>query len=252
MHFHLPKPLHGWREFTGEVGIIVIGVLIALGAEALVEHWHWNHQVELSNQAFKDELLANAWNGYERLAIQPCLQGRLRDLAAQLNADNGEWQAMPERFKGAKRFYSAVLPTVYRPPTRPVFSDAWRNALADGTVNHLDHHTSQSLSSAYQSANSFAALEGEEGAIETKLSPLGSDRHLDDRTRIEMVQTIAELDRLNGLLVTETTDMFAAIRHANLGISKAEVDQTRSEVVETQRDYRGACVTAPQLDLGAR
>ena len=33
MHFHLPKPLHGWREFLGEVGIIVIGVLIALGAE---------------------------------------------------------------------------------------------------------------------------------------------------------------------------------------------------------------------------
>jgi len=32
MHFHLPKPLHGWREFAGEVGIIVIGVLIVLGA----------------------------------------------------------------------------------------------------------------------------------------------------------------------------------------------------------------------------
>ena len=30
MHFHFPKPLHGWREFVGEVGIIVIGVLIAL------------------------------------------------------------------------------------------------------------------------------------------------------------------------------------------------------------------------------
>ena len=22
MHFRLPKPLHGWREFAGEVGII--------------------------------------------------------------------------------------------------------------------------------------------------------------------------------------------------------------------------------------
>ena len=37
MHVHLPKPLHGWREFTGEVGIIVLGVLIALGAEQVVE-----------------------------------------------------------------------------------------------------------------------------------------------------------------------------------------------------------------------
>jgi hypothetical protein len=36
MHVHLPKPLHGWRAFVGEVGIIVIGVLIALGAEQVV------------------------------------------------------------------------------------------------------------------------------------------------------------------------------------------------------------------------
>ena len=24
MHFHLPKPLHGWREFLGEVGILLV------------------------------------------------------------------------------------------------------------------------------------------------------------------------------------------------------------------------------------
>lgn len=28
MEVHLPKPLHGWREFVGEVGIIVLGVLM--------------------------------------------------------------------------------------------------------------------------------------------------------------------------------------------------------------------------------
>jgi hypothetical protein len=38
MHFHLPKPLHGWREFAGEVGIIVLGVLIALGAGVLLRY----------------------------------------------------------------------------------------------------------------------------------------------------------------------------------------------------------------------
>lgn len=40
MHFHLPKPLHGWREFAGEVGIIVIGVLIALSAEQFAEFFN--------------------------------------------------------------------------------------------------------------------------------------------------------------------------------------------------------------------
>ena len=44
MHFHLPKPLHGWREFIGEVGIIVVGVLVALTAEQLVEAAHWRSE----------------------------------------------------------------------------------------------------------------------------------------------------------------------------------------------------------------
>jgi hypothetical protein len=45
MHVHLPKPLHGWREFAGEVGVIVIGVMIALGAQQLLEDWHWRSEV---------------------------------------------------------------------------------------------------------------------------------------------------------------------------------------------------------------
>lgn len=30
MHVHMPKPLHGWRASIGEVGIIVLGVLMLL------------------------------------------------------------------------------------------------------------------------------------------------------------------------------------------------------------------------------
>ena len=41
MHIHLPKPIHGWREFVSEVGIIVVGILLALTAEQFVENWHW-------------------------------------------------------------------------------------------------------------------------------------------------------------------------------------------------------------------
>ena len=44
MHVHLPKPLHGWRAFVGEVGIIVIGVLIALAAEQVAEDWRWHRK----------------------------------------------------------------------------------------------------------------------------------------------------------------------------------------------------------------
>ena len=45
MHFHLPKPIHGWRAFVGEVAIIVLGVLIALGAEQAVQSIEWREKV---------------------------------------------------------------------------------------------------------------------------------------------------------------------------------------------------------------
>jgi len=56
MHFHLPKPLHGWREFAGEVGIIVLGVLIALGAEQAVEDWQWHNKVAIVRKSLIGEL----------------------------------------------------------------------------------------------------------------------------------------------------------------------------------------------------
>jgi hypothetical protein len=55
-HFHIPKPLHGWREFAGEVGIIVLGVLIALGAEQVVEELQWRHKVAVVRNSLTGEL----------------------------------------------------------------------------------------------------------------------------------------------------------------------------------------------------
>jgi hypothetical protein len=55
MHVHLPKPLHGWREFAGEVGIIVVGVLIALGAEQVVETIHWRNELAAERASLLQE-----------------------------------------------------------------------------------------------------------------------------------------------------------------------------------------------------
>lgn len=59
MHFHLPKPIHGWRGFAGEVGIIVVGVLIALGAEQIVETIHWREQTRATREALYSDAVDN-------------------------------------------------------------------------------------------------------------------------------------------------------------------------------------------------
>ena len=80
MHVHLPKPLHGWRQFAGEVGIIVLGVLIALGAEQTVENIRQRVDVGELRRGIRAELSNDKarWNSIHEQ--EPCELQRLAAL----------------------------------------------------------------------------------------------------------------------------------------------------------------------------
>lgn len=84
MHFHLPKPLHGWREFVGEVGIIVLGVLIALTAEQLVERIHDRQAANAARDNIRAEIGANLTSLAMRKQNEPCVSRRLDEIAEAL------------------------------------------------------------------------------------------------------------------------------------------------------------------------
>jgi hypothetical protein len=91
MHFHLPKPLHGWRAFAGEVGIIVLGVLIALGAEQVVETLHWRSEAREFRKAVDHELALNLGTFKFNELQHRCVHRRLDELQAMLDRSrNGE------------------------------------------------------------------------------------------------------------------------------------------------------------------
>lgn len=48
--------MHGWRVFVGEVGIILLGVLLALGAQQLVEEYQERNDVSELRTAVRAEL----------------------------------------------------------------------------------------------------------------------------------------------------------------------------------------------------
>src|SRR5690348_2807031 len=84
MHFHLPKPLHGWREFAGEVGIIVVGVLIALAAEQVVEGFHERSLRSEARTSIDDEISQNLDAFRRRAEVQQCINARLREVESLL------------------------------------------------------------------------------------------------------------------------------------------------------------------------
>src|SRR5689334_9592983 len=59
VEFHKPKPVHNWREFLSEVGVVVLGVCIALAAEQAVEWWRWRDQVAQARGVIATEMAQN-------------------------------------------------------------------------------------------------------------------------------------------------------------------------------------------------
>jgi len=80
MHFHLPKLVHGWREFFGEVGIVVFGVLVALGAEQLVKVAYWRDEVRTFREAVDHELGCNIGIYAKVMAQRPCVDKNIADM----------------------------------------------------------------------------------------------------------------------------------------------------------------------------
>ena len=56
MHLHVPKPIHGWKQFFNEVAVIAVGIAIALGGEEVVSIGTSIAMPTKSLEAIKDEV----------------------------------------------------------------------------------------------------------------------------------------------------------------------------------------------------
>lgn len=244
----LPTPIHGWRVLAGEMGVIAVGVLIALGAQQLVERREWNQRAASAEDAIKDELGNAAMMSHERRIIQSCLRGKIRELADKLIHNEGKWSASPMKVASAQ--YVPVIPPAYRAPSRPFLTDAWNSAMADGTVNHLKADRVQEYSALYNQVAHLRQLQEEEQKAGASLTPLSFDGQLDDRSRAEMIARLAEVDRINSLMALISGQIIDALRDLKFGYDKADVARDAKEIVTAQRVARGTCVESTPLDLG--
>ena len=86
MHVHLPKPLHGWREFAGEVGIIVLGVIIALAFGQIAEASQWRQEVRTARASIHREMASDLAVFADRLRIAHCVDRHLADAQQRIDA----------------------------------------------------------------------------------------------------------------------------------------------------------------------
>jgi hypothetical protein len=146
------KPRHGWRVFAGEVGIIVLGVLIALGAQELVEDYNDRQRIAQLRGAIELEL-ANVRARWEdmragdRCALQrlDAIERWLETAPAGARVDRGFplllWTMNSSAWETAKSSPAgSQVPLQKRLAVADLYSaiDNWREMLAEERVNAVD------------------------------------------------------------------------------------------------------------------
>jgi hypothetical protein len=85
MKLSMPKPLYGWQAFTGEVGVVVFGVLLALGAQQIAETLNERSVAAETRTTLTGEIEESLAVLELRRAAQPCIDRRLKELRGLVN-----------------------------------------------------------------------------------------------------------------------------------------------------------------------
>jgi hypothetical protein len=230
MHFRLPKPLHGWRAFVGEVGIIVIGVLIALGAEQVVEDWRWQQKVAHTTEELDGELHRNAASAYGWLTVAPCIDAQLQaiDLALASARQSGR-----------------VQPTApMAPPLERFSEDAWLNARALQVTDHMPHAKLTQYSQMFYLPRRLAETEvelhkeaAELRSLRRSVSPISTDEVGSYQRQAGRVHELLNRVELAATLLLQQL--------ASHGIKLSEEEKSR--ILESNISWPGKCVAPPDL-----
>jgi hypothetical protein len=234
MHFRLLKPLHGWRAFVGEVGIIVLGVLIALAAGQIIEIFHWREKAKAAEHAMRLELAEDDGpQAYARVAIGPCFDRQLAMI------HDGAETAPPDQLRKWIASYS--------PPFRTWDSEAWKAVASSDVGNYMGAERLVDWSAAYRTLPAFSDMNLRETELAAELRdslPGSGDPSPADRK--DLRRLAGQLRVTNERMVRESQLFLARTRRLDATVS----NQMQNTLIRSARSIYGACATAP--DFGAQ
>ena len=197
MHIHKPGPPRSPRELLREIGIIVVGILIALALEQSVEWLHWSEQVTRTEAALQAELKTNFQFAYERRVVDACVNDRIAFLRDRLLAPGPSWKGVGLRTRSNGFYKTSRMPPVFYIPFRPRRMEAWQTALASGVLNHMPSDRVAIYARIYDQVAMMEETQEAELAALHQIGGLAFDRELmaGERTSyLDRLETIANLN----------------------------------------------------------
>lgn len=239
MRVHLPKPLHGWRAFAGEVGVIVLGVLIALAAQQAVEALHWRNETATLRENLHREIRDNQWNAVLRVMISGCIRQRIARLDNELRRPGVAWAADPVEGGDEQRW--SAIPVAFKLLSTESFYTIghWQTALASGELAHMSDGERNGYSYTYQAIEDMKAFSAQEDALVGRLQPLAKNQQLELAQRLDFQAQLASLDHLNVLLTIYSRKFLEGTRRSGIVPRPENIEDD----YRTARATYGACAT---------
>jgi hypothetical protein len=230
MDIHKPKPMHGLREFLSEIGVVVLGVLIALGAEQGVDALHWQHKIHQAVEAMRLELRDDDGpQGFVRIAVEPCFSAQLDGIQAAVESGKGRQEI-------------GRLAAAYRPPFRTWDSDAWKSVISSDFGAHVSAEQMSDWSKPYRTLGDLAAVNAQERGDLMSLRPTrAASGHLTPPQEEVVLAAIQRLREDNRTMALLSRKQFFGLETYHMGVPNGPAQH----VLNGLRGRYGACVAVP-------
>lgn len=239
MRIVIPKPRHGWRAFAGEVGIIVLGVLMALGAGQLVENFNERNQRESAREAVRGELSQNLDQLRRRAEVQACIETRLVEL---------------ERLLVSTPDGSALAPMwVGRPQVWHISDTLWLVAASAQRTVLIPTGEQANYARLYRVLREFDQYEQAEQSAWVRLRVLGLLPRLESRVRADLLTALLEARYANFRIKVAASQAHDAARELGIRTVRSPFPEGSRSVcipMNTPRDQAMKIATQGREEYG--
>jgi hypothetical protein len=180
------KPPQGWNAVAWELGIVTLGVLIALGAQQWAEKRSWNSNVNASKAAVRAEVAEHYRYAVEFRTVYPCLQ-------AQLNVLRDRVLSSGSTIDPAPLFNEDGAHYVMRLPLKVYPTDSWQGAIDEGTIKGFDPAVRRELAGYYLQLQGVWEMNSANNIAEEGLVALARPLPLDPTVRYSITKEIEQI-----------------------------------------------------------
>ncbi len=234
MHIHPPKPLHGWKEFLNEIFVIVVGVLIALGFEQVVEELHWQHKVHEGEERLDAELRGLYRAAVLQVALAPCLTSQYTGLEQRVLDGGANLVPAPFIPLSDRLAFTHAAPPAVLTRFRQMQTPVWDTLNADGTILHMPLQEQRRLGVVYAQAKTYI----EAGTQLKGLSEFTLPLQLDTTVRYELISKIHDTRDVHFKMTNAAVLLAAFVKE--MGHAPG-ADETSTELREDQAASIAAC-----------